>query len=101
MLKEVRNYLDSLDMSDIDTVKEVAQRCYKWADFTKTDVTIDVMPTSFNTEYDTIIAVAHNFNGFPILIDSWEFLHDIVEMLEEYGETDEKMNDIKEYWTRG
>ena len=100
MLKEVNDYLNSLNMDDINTVKEVKQRCYKWADFNKTDVTIDVMPTSFNTNDNIIIAVAHNFNGYAILRDSWEFWHDVVEMLEEYGDTNEKMNDIKEYWTR-
>ena len=89
------NRFNKLDMENKDDVEKLAETFKKWVKWNKGDCTIEIWQ-SF--EFDTII-VLHDFFCDTKYEDSWEFLDDIIYLLDLYSdESDENWEYMIDFW---
>lgn len=92
--KQFFHQLNQLDMDSSFEVQKLAINFRKWTEWNKSKVIIDVLESY---ELQTIVVVHDLFNEIKIS-DGWSFLDDIISILQDYADTEERWNDIKEFW---
>ena len=88
------NQFKKLDMDSSFDVQLLAIAFRKWAEWNKGKCTIEVLQ-SF--EFDTII-VLHDLFGDSKFEDSYEFLDDILYILDLYSDNDENWEYMIDFW---
>lgn len=88
------NVFNNLDMDSSFEVQKLAINFRKWAKWNKAKVTIEVLESY---EFNTIVVVHNMFDEIHIC-DSWQFLKDIVEVLSEYADTDDRWEYMTYFW---
>lgn len=86
--------LHELDMDNRFEVQKLAINFRKWAKWNKGKVIIDIYE-SF--ELNTIVVI-HNLFDEVKICDSWTFLADVEEVLEQYADTDESFDYMTYFW---
>lgn len=88
---------NKLDMEKEQDVKKLSNIYKKWTKWNKGDCTIEILK-SF--EFDKII-VLHNLFMDTKYEDSWEFLDDILYILDMYSEeSEENWKNMEEFWNK-
>lgn len=88
---------NKLDMEKEQDVKKLSKIYKKWTKWNKGDCTIEILK-SF--EFDKII-VLHNLFMDTKYEDSWEFLDDILYILDMYSEeSEENWKNMNEFWNK-
>ena len=88
---------NKLDMEKEQDVKKLSNIYKKWTKWNKGDCTIEILK-SF--EFDKII-VLHNLFMDTKYEDSWEFLDDILYILDMYSEeSEENWKNMEDFWNK-
>ncbi len=88
---------NKLDMEKKQDVEKLSNIYRKWTKWNKGDCTIEILK-SF--EFDKII-VLHNLFMDTKYEDSWEFLDDILYILDMYSEeSEENWKNMNEFWSK-
>lgn len=88
---------NKLDMDKEQDVKKLSNIYKKWTKWNKGDCTIEILK-SF--EFDKII-VLHNLFMDTKYEDSWEFLDDILYILDMYSEeSEENWKNMNDFWNK-
>ena len=88
------NTFHQLDMDNSFEVQKLAINFRKWANWNKGEAIIDVY---HSFKLDTIVVI-HNLFDETKISNSWDFLKDVISILSEYADTDERWNDMTQFW---
>ena len=91
------NIFNDLDMDNKLTVLEMVRAVMAWEYDNKyyNGKSQVIELTNFNNE----IYVAHNLFDELHVVDSWQYLKDIIYVLEQYADTEERKEYRNEFWT--
>lgn len=89
------NRFKDLDMDSAFQVQKLAINFKKWANWNKAQCTIEVLEAF---QLNTIVVVHDLFTDTKIE-DSWEFLNDIIYILELYADNEENFKYMVDFWT--
>lgn len=89
------NRFKDLDMDNAFQVQKLAINFKKWANWNKGQCTIEVLEAfRLNT-----IVVVHDLFTDTKIEDSWEFLNDVIYILEMYADNEENFKYMVDFWT--
>lgn len=97
MKNDFLKQFNDIDMDDIKKVELLAKNFVEWCRWNKSYETIEVIkPKNFVT-----IVVIHNLCECQLRIcDSWDFLNDIIYLLDEYSDNDENYDYMFNFWNK-